>query len=81
MLRPYAHKIGLPCPSKPPAGETVRHLSDDLIAFSDPPFEAGAGYPSGRGAPALELVGLQPVLSGADFAASRTLPPPSMPSA
>jgi hypothetical protein len=70
LYRHDAHKIGLPCPSKPHAGETVRHLSDDLIAFSDPPFVAGAGYPSGRGTPALGLVGLQPGLYGAAFTAS-----------
>jgi hypothetical protein len=74
IYRRYAHQIGLSCPDQPPIGEIVRYVTRRLVSFVDPPFVAGAGWPSGLGLRATGLVGIEPGRDGAVFTATCTLP-------
>ncbi|MFZ0386196.1 MAG: hypothetical protein WAL22_11055 [Solirubrobacteraceae bacterium] len=67
-------RIGLICRPEPPPGEQLRYLNERLVAFVDPPFVKGAGWPSGAGLSATGLVGIRPGASQVVFTSSCTLP-------
>ena len=48
-FRRYLQRIRLICRPEPPPGEQLRYLARRLVAFVDPPFVKGAGWPSGAG--------------------------------
>jgi hypothetical protein len=51
-----ASTLGWPCHTEPPARELVVHQGARLVLFSDPPWVAGSGWPSGGHDPAHGLV-------------------------
>ena len=59
---------------EPPPGEQLRYLTRRLVAFVDPPFVKGAGWPSGAGLQSSGLVGIRPGASQVVFTSSCTLP-------
>ncbi len=73
-FRRYIRQIGLVCRPEPPPGEQLRYLTRRLVAFVDPPFVKGAGWPSGAGLRATGLVGIEPGASQVVFTSSCTLP-------
>jgi hypothetical protein len=73
-FRRYLGQVELNCRPEPPPGEQLRYLSKHLVAFVDPPFVKGAGWPSGAGLLSTGLVGIQPGASQVVFTASCTLP-------
>jgi hypothetical protein len=74
-FRRYLRQVELNCRPEPPPGEQVRHLAKRLVAFVDPPFVKGAGWPSGAGLQSTGLVGIRPGASRVVFSSSCTLPP------
>jgi hypothetical protein len=73
-FRRYIRQVALNCRREPPPGEQLRYLSKRLVAFVDPPFVKGAGWPSGAGLRATGLVGIEPGASQVVFTSSCTLP-------
>jgi len=73
-FRRYIQQAALNCRLEPPPGERLRYLAKRLVAFVDPPFVKGAGWPSGAGLQSTGLVGIQPGASQVVFTASCTLP-------
>lgn len=73
-FRRYAKRIGISCPTTPPSGEIAHSLNKDLVAFVDPSFVAGAGWPSGHGQRASGLIGIESGPAKAVFTTSCTLP-------
>jgi hypothetical protein len=73
-FRRYLRQIALNCRLEPPPGERLRYLTKRLVAFVDPPFVQGAGWPSGAGLRATGLVGIEPGASQVVFTSSCTLP-------
>jgi hypothetical protein len=73
-FRRYLGQVALNCRPEPPPGERLRYLSKRLVAFVDPPFVTGAGWPSGAGLQSTGLVGIQPGASKVVFTSSCTLP-------
>jgi hypothetical protein len=67
-------QLGLICRPEPPPGERLRYLTKHLVAFVDPPFVKGAGWPSGGGLQSTGLVGIQPGRTQVVFTSSCTLP-------
>jgi hypothetical protein len=70
----YTRRIGIVCRPEPPPGERLRYLTKRLVAFVDPPFVKGAGWPSGGGLQSTGLVGIQPGRTQVVFTSSCTLP-------
>jgi hypothetical protein len=73
-FRRSVRQLGLVCRPEPPPGEQLRYLNKRLVAFVDPPFVKGAGWPSGAGLRATGLVGIEPGASQVVFTSSCTLP-------
>jgi hypothetical protein len=73
-FRRYIGQFALNCRPEPPPGERVRYLSKRLVAFVDPRFVKGAGWPSGAGLQATGLVGIRPGAGKVVFTSSCTLP-------
>jgi hypothetical protein len=73
-FRRYLGQVELNCRPEPPPGERLRYLTKRLVAFVDPPFVKGAGWPSGAGLGATGLVGIEPGASQVVFTSSCTLP-------
>jgi hypothetical protein len=73
-FRRYVRQVALNCRPEPPPGERLRYLNKRLVAFVDPPFVKGAGWPSGAGLRATGLVGIEPGASQVVFTSSCTLP-------
>jgi hypothetical protein len=67
-------QVELNCRPEPPPGERLRYLGKRLVAFLDPPFIKGAGWPSGAGLRSTGLVGIQPGANKVVFTSSCTLP-------
>jgi hypothetical protein len=74
-FRRYVRQLALNCRPEPPPGEQLRYLTKRLVAFVDPPFVKGAGWPSGAGLQSTGLVGIRPGASRVVFSSSCTLPP------
>jgi hypothetical protein len=73
-FRRSVRQLGLICRPEPPPGEQLRYLTRRLVAFVDPPFVKGAGWPSGAGLKSTGLVGIRPGASQVVFTSSCTLP-------
>lgn len=73
-FRHYLRQVALNCRPEPPPGEQLRYLTKRLVAFVDPPFVSGAGWPSGAGLQSTGLVGIRPGASQVVFTSSCTLP-------
>jgi hypothetical protein len=73
-FRRYLGRVALNCRPEPPPGERLRYLAKRLVAFVDPPFVKGAGWPSGSGLQSNGLVGIEPGAGQVVFTSSCTLP-------
>ena len=73
-FRRYLRQTALNCRLEPPPGERLHYLSKRLVAFVDPPFVMGAGWPSGAGLRSTGLVGIEPGANQVVFTLSCTLP-------
>jgi len=73
-FRRYLRQTALNCRLEPPPGERLRYLTKRLVAFVDPPFVRGAGWPSGAGRQSTGLVGIEPGPNRVVFTSSCTLP-------
>jgi hypothetical protein len=73
-FRRYLGQVALNCRPEPPPGERLRYLNKRLVAFVDPPYIKGAGWPSGAGLQSTGLVGIRPGASQVVFTSSCTLP-------
>ncbi len=73
-FRRYLQQVALNCRQEPPPGERLRYLTKRLVAFVDPPYVQGAGWPSGAALRATGLVGIEAGASRVVFTSSCTLP-------
>ena len=73
-FRRYLGQVELNCRPEPPPGERLRYLARRLVAFVDPPYVKGAGWPSGAGLHSTGLVGIEPGASQMVFTSSCTWP-------
>lgn len=66
--------LGLACPARSPAAETVAPIAAGIVAFEDPPGVKGAGQPSGGRYPANGVLTYHPSAPDGSWQETCTLP-------
>jgi pimeloyl-ACP methyl ester carboxylesterase len=71
-----AYRTGFdqPCPSQPPAAETVMPIATGIVTFEDPPGVKGDGHPSGGQYPADGVMTYHPSAQDGSWQETCTLP-------
>jgi hypothetical protein len=70
----YQTGFGQPCPSRPPAAETVTTIAAGIVTFEDPPGVKGDGHPSGGRYPADGVMTYHPSGQDGSWLETCTLP-------